>query len=165
MPEIGIEKLARSIYALAYPDRIAFNESMIDMLDMEDIMPIIMAHELAHVAAYRVSGIMEHDALWAAFDKVADGNGKITYTVPGRHKFADFHTGGLLLSVFATFFLAVYLAGCCGFAGVVSGGIIGAGAVFLNIALWTTLKQEKELYAAGWIQAAVMAIIILIIAG
>ncbi len=83
MPEIGIEKLDRSIYALAYPDRSAFNESMIDTLDMENIMPIIMAHELAHVAAYRVSGIMEHDALWAAFDKVADGNGKITYPVPG----------------------------------------------------------------------------------
>ena len=74
-PKIVFKKLDDTLNGMAYPDHIELNTSRLDSSDREVFLYKTTLHEIAHVAEYRISGVMTHGPLWHALDDLIDGDG------------------------------------------------------------------------------------------
>lgn len=74
-PDVRFKKLDDSLNGLAYPDHIELNISRLESPDREMFLYKTTLHEVAHVAEYRISGVMTHGPLWHAIDDLIDGDG------------------------------------------------------------------------------------------
>ena len=74
-PDVRFKKLDDSLNGLAYPDHIELNISRLESPDREMFLYKTTLHEVAHVAEYRISGVMTHGPLWHSIDDLIDGDG------------------------------------------------------------------------------------------
>ena len=74
-PKVIFKKLDDSLHGLAYPDHIELNLSRLESPDRELFLYKTTLHEIAHVAEYRIAGVMPHGPLWHAIDDLIDGDG------------------------------------------------------------------------------------------
>jgi predicted SprT family Zn-dependent metalloprotease len=74
-PKIVFKKLEDNINGRAYPEHIELNISRLESPDREVFLYKTTLHEVAHVAEYRIAGVMTHGPLWHALDDLIDGDG------------------------------------------------------------------------------------------
>ncbi|MBQ9336105.1 MAG: hypothetical protein IJS14_02255 [Lentisphaeria bacterium] len=105
VPGIRFEHLDSGLNGLAWKDHIELNVDRLEDSDAESFLQEIIRHELAHVAEYRLTGIMGHGPLWHALFLAAGGNGK------ARDSFPDPYSGaGLGLFMFTAVLESAVLA-------------------------------------------------------
>ena len=73
VPQVRIRRLDAGLNGLAWPDRIELNADRLEDSDEEAFLQEVIRHELAHVAEYRLTGIMGHGPLWHALCRSAGG--------------------------------------------------------------------------------------------
>ncbi len=74
-PTVVFKELDDSLHGLAYPDHIELNSLRLESPDRELFLYKTTLHEIAHVAEYRINGVMTHGPLWHAIDDLIDGDG------------------------------------------------------------------------------------------
>jgi hypothetical protein len=74
-PEVLFAELDDSVNGRAYPDHIELNTARLKSPDREMFLYKTTLHEVAHVAEYRIAGVMTHGPLWHALDDLIDGDG------------------------------------------------------------------------------------------
>ena len=74
-PTVELKELDESLHGLAYPDHIELNINRLQSPDRDVFLLKTTLHEIAHVAEYRISGVMTHGPLWHALDDLIDGDG------------------------------------------------------------------------------------------
>ena len=74
-PKVVFKKLDDNLNGLAYPDHIELNTTRLESPDRELFLYKTTLHEVAHVAEYRIAGVMTHGPLWHAIDDLIDGDG------------------------------------------------------------------------------------------
>ena len=84
VPQIRIKRLDDGLNGLAWPDRIELNIVKLEDSDEEAFLQEVIRHELAHVAEYRLTGIMGHGPLWHALCRSVGGkaNGRDCFDSP-----------------------------------------------------------------------------------
>ena len=89
-PKIVFKKLEDNINGRAYPEHIELNISRLESPDREIFLYKTTLHEVAHVAEYRIAGVMTHGPLWHALDDLIDGDGlQFTDFRPKENKLED----------------------------------------------------------------------------
>ena len=73
IPEVRFEHLDNSLNGLAWQDHIELNINRLEDSDVEAFLQEVIRHELAHVAEYRLTGIMGHGPMWHALCQSAGG--------------------------------------------------------------------------------------------
>ena len=73
VPRVRIKRLDGDVNALAWPDRVELNADRLETADVEAFLQEVIRHELAHVAEYRLTGIMGHGPLWHALCRSVGG--------------------------------------------------------------------------------------------
>ena len=73
VPHVLIKRLDGDVNGLAWPDRIELNIDRLEDSDAEAFLQEVIRHELAHVAEYRLTGIMGHSPLWHALCRSTGG--------------------------------------------------------------------------------------------
>jgi|GEM_PF-6757559 len=74
-PEVVFKELDDDLNGRAYPDHIELNISRLESPDRDVFLYKTTLHEVAHVAEYRINGVMTHGPLWHAIDDLIDGDG------------------------------------------------------------------------------------------
>lgn len=74
-PKVVFKQLDDTLHGMAYPDHIELNTSRLDSPDRDLFLYKTTLHEVAHVAEYRLNGVMTHGPLWHALDDLIDGDG------------------------------------------------------------------------------------------
>lgn len=87
VPEVRFKHLDNNLNGLAWPDHIELNVDRLEDSDVESFLQEIIRHELAHVAEYRLTGIMGHGPLWHALCLAVGGTGN------GRDSFPNPFSG------------------------------------------------------------------------
>lgn len=117
-PPVVIKKLDEPLNGLAYDDHIELNSSRLDSPDRELFLYKTTLHEVAHVAEYRIAGVMTHGPLWHALDDLIDGDGL---------QFSDFRPKeNFWEELFITIFTVAVLLLM----------VIGGAALFMNFPCW-----------------------------
>ena len=145
----------------AWPDRIELNADRLADSDEEAFLQEVIRHELAHVAEYRLTGIMGHGPLWNALCRAVGGkaNGSDCFDSP----FAGADSGLLMFP-----------------AGIESAVLFSWGSSALHAPLWCAVaaafagfffppvcwaifcKTEKSLHFAAAAFAAVETVLLLV---
>lgn len=73
VPQVRIKRLDGGLNGLAWPDRIELNADRLEDSDVEAFLQEVIRHELAHVAEYRLTGIMGHGPMWHALCRAVGG--------------------------------------------------------------------------------------------
>ena len=73
VPQVRIKRLDGGVNGLAWPDRIELNADRLEDSDVEAFLQEVIRHELAHVAEYRLTGIMGHGPMWHALCRSVGG--------------------------------------------------------------------------------------------
>ena len=73
VPQVRIKRLDGGVNGLAWPDRIELNIDRLEDSNEETFLQEVIRHELAHVAEYRLTGIMGHGPLWHALCRSVGG--------------------------------------------------------------------------------------------
>ena len=73
VPQVRIKRLDGGVNGLAWPDRIELNVDRLADSDEEAFLQEVIRHELAHVAEYRLTGIMGHGPMWHALCRSVGG--------------------------------------------------------------------------------------------
>ena len=73
VPQVRIKRLDGGLNGLAWPDRIELNADRLEDSDVEAFLQEVIRHELAHVAEYRLTGIMGHGPMWHALCRSVGG--------------------------------------------------------------------------------------------
>ena len=73
VPQVRFKRLDGGLNGLAWPDRIELNIDRLEVSDEEAFLQEVIRHELAHVAEYRLTGIMGHGPLWHALCRSVGG--------------------------------------------------------------------------------------------
>ena len=73
VPQVLIKRLDDGLNGLAWPDRIELNADRLEDSDAEAFLQEVIRHELAHVAEYRLTGIMAHGPMWYALCRSVGG--------------------------------------------------------------------------------------------
>ena len=74
-PSVVFRDLGEKLHGMAYPDHIELNVSRLESPDREKFLGQTTRHEIAHVAEYRIAGVMTHGPLWHALDELIEGAG------------------------------------------------------------------------------------------
>lgn len=74
-PEVVFKELDDDLNGQAFPDHIELNSSRLESPDRDVFLYKTTLHEVAHVAEYRIAGVMTHGPLWHAIDDLIDGDG------------------------------------------------------------------------------------------
>ena len=84
VPQVRIKRLNSEVNGLAWPDRIELNLDRLEDADVDAFLNEVIRHELAHVAEYRLTGIMGHGPLWSALCQTVGGkaNGRDCFDDP-----------------------------------------------------------------------------------
>lgn len=77
VPQVLIKRLDGGLNGLAWPDRIELNIDRLEEADTEAFLQEVIRHELAHVAEYRLTGIMGHGPLWHALCRSVGGKANV----------------------------------------------------------------------------------------
>jgi hypothetical protein len=87
-PEVVFKELDDELNGLAFPDHIELNISRLESPDRDLFLCKTTLHEVAHVAEYRIAGIMTHGPLWHAIDDLIGGDGQFhSYRVKPKTSF------------------------------------------------------------------------------
>ena len=73
VPPVRIKRMDGGVNGLAWPDRIELNVDRLADSDEEAFLQEVIRHELAHVAEYRLTGIMGHGPMWHALCRSVGG--------------------------------------------------------------------------------------------
>ena len=73
VPQVQIKRLDSDVNGLAWPDRIELNIDRLADSDEEAFLQEVVRHELAHVAEYRLTGVMGHGPMWNALCRSVGG--------------------------------------------------------------------------------------------
>ena len=73
VPQVRIKHLDGDVNGLAWPDRIELNVDRLEDADVNAFLNEVIRHELAHVAEYRLTGIMGHGPMWSALCRTVGG--------------------------------------------------------------------------------------------
>ena len=95
VPQVRFRHLDGGLNGLAWTDRIELNVDRLEDSDTEPFLQEVIRHELAHVAEYRLTGVMGHGPLWHALCLAAGGkaNGRDSFSDP----FAGADSGLIML--------------------------------------------------------------------
>ena len=110
VPQVRITRLDGGVNGLAWPDRIELNVDRLADSDEEAFLQEVIRHELAHVAEYRLTGIMGHGPLWNALCRSVGGKAN------GRDCFDDPFAGadsGLIMFPAVLESAVLFSWGCC----------------------------------------------------
>ena len=75
-PEVVFKELDDDLNGQAFPDHIELNISRLESPDRDLFLYKTTLHEVAHVAEYRIAGVMTHGPLWHAIDDLIGGDGQ-----------------------------------------------------------------------------------------
>lgn len=75
-PKVVFKELDDDLNGQAFPDHIELNISRLESPDRDLFLCKTTLHEVAHVAEYRIAGIMTHGPLWHAIDDLIGGDGQ-----------------------------------------------------------------------------------------
>ena len=73
VPQVRLDHLDKGLNGLAWTDHIELNIDRLEDSDEEAFLQEVIRHELAHVAEYRLTGIMGHGPLWHALCRSVGG--------------------------------------------------------------------------------------------
>lgn len=74
-PKVVFSDLDDNCNGRAYPDHIELNISRLESPERDVFLCKTTLHEVAHVAEYRIAGVMTHGPLWHAIGDLIDGDG------------------------------------------------------------------------------------------
>lgn len=161
VPQIQIKRLDGGLNGLAWADRIELNADHLKDADMEAFLQEVIRHELAHVAEYRLTGIMGHGPLWHALCRSVGGqaNGRDCFDDPfagadsGLIMFPAVLESAILFSWGSSF---LHMPLWCA----IAAGI--AGFLFPPICWAAFCKTEKSLHFSAIAFAAAETVILLV---
>ena len=106
-PKVVFKELEDNVNGRAYPDHVELNTARLESPDREVFLYKTTLHEVAHVAEYRIAGVMTHGPLWHALDDLIDGDGlQFTDFRPKENKLED-----AFISVLAVLVLSLMVLG------------------------------------------------------
>ena len=149
VPDVRFKHLDNNLNGLAWPDHIELNINRLEDSDEEAFLQEVIRHELAHVAEYRLTGIMGHGPMWHALCQAVGGKANSRdafdnpYSGAGRGLFMI--TAVLESAVLASLGIsALHAPLWCAVAGSFAG-------LFIPPVCWASLcKSERDLhFAAG----------------
>ena len=73
VPQVRIMRLDSGLNGLAWPDHIELNADRLEDSDVEAFLQEVIRHELAHVAEFRLTGVMGHGPMWNALCRSVGG--------------------------------------------------------------------------------------------
>lgn len=82
VPQVRFQLLDNDLNGLAWPDHIELNVNRLEDSDVEAFLQEVIRHELAHVAEYRLTGIMGHGPLWHALCRSVGGQANSSDAFP-----------------------------------------------------------------------------------
>jgi len=87
-PEVVFKELDDELNGQAFPNHIELNISRLESPDRDLFLCKTTLHEVAHVAEYRIAGVMTHGPLWHAIDDLIGGDGQFhSYRVKPKTSF------------------------------------------------------------------------------
>lgn len=149
VPQVRLDHLDSGINGRAWTDCIELNIDRLEDADEEAFLHEVIRHELAHVAEYRLTGIMGHGPMWHALCQSVGGQANSRdafdnpYSGAGRGLFMI--TAVLESAILVSWGISMLHAPLwCAIAGSFAG-------LFLPPVCWALLcKKERDLhYAAG----------------
>ena len=149
VPEVRFKRLDSGLNALAWPDHIEMNTIRLEDSDVEAFLQEVIRHELAHVAEYRLTGIMGHGPMWHALCRSVGGKAN------SRDAFDDPYSGagqGLFMITAVLESAALVSLGISALHAPLWCAVAGSFAgLFIPPVCWAFLcRSERELhFAAG----------------
>lgn len=149
VPQVRLNHLDKGLNGLAWPDYIELNIDRLEDSDEEAFLQEVIRHELAHVAEYRLTGIMGHGPMWHALCQSVGGKANSRdafdnpYSGAGRGLFmitAVLESAALVSLGISALHAPLWCAVAGSFAG-----------LFIPPVIWASLcKSERDLhFAAG----------------
>ena len=161
VPQVLIKRLDGGVNGLAWSDRIELNHDRLEDADEEAFLQEVIRHELAHVAEYRLTGVMGHGPLWHALCRSVGG--KANYCDCFDDPFAGADSGLIMFPAVlesavlfswaaAALHTPLWCAAAAGF----------AGFLFPPVCWAVFCKTEKSLHFTAMAFAAVETVILIV---